>query len=125
MGKVKNFAKKHKKGIALLSIAGAGLAIGFCRSMRSAKATTTVTESVPRFRDTLVKPTEKLALLGFDGLTDSPDGYFESMNDGCSMLVKDLDKLKEAILELDHVTEESPLYILFNVTKVVVPEVVE
>lgn len=64
---------------------------------------------------TIVKPTEKLAALGFDGV-DMYDGAFESMSD-YGLVVDDLGKLGEAMLDLDGVGSSSPVYILFNVAR--------
>lgn len=128
MNKIKEFAKKHKKAVAAAAIGvGALAAIKLKKSFEPSTAIEMAkdTTSLPaNMRDTLVKPTAKLLELGFDGL-DEGDTYYEAMNDMCLFKVKDLAKFKEALLDLPEVTEESDIYILFNVTKDILKQATE
>ena len=120
--KIKEFYTKHKKAIVLGGTAVVG--IGVAIALKKSKAAKAVVETVevatkPGVSYTVIPATEKLANLGFSEINNYP-GVYESLADG--LKVKDLGVLGEAMQELDKVSPDNEVFILFNVAKDVVKD---
>lgn len=119
--KIKEFYQKHKKAVW---VTAAGVAVGTLVYIKAtkvdqaAKAVAEVAKDAPKpapFKPIVLKPTEKLKALGFDGI-DEYTGVYESMTD-YGLKVKDLGTLGEALQELDRIGPDNNCFILFNVLK--------
>ena len=123
--KIKEFYTKHKKEIILggTAVVGIGVAIVLKKS-KAAKAVVETVEVVtkPGVSYTVIPATEKLANLGFSEINNYP-GVYESLADG--LKVQDLGALGEAMQELDKVSPDNEVFILFDVAKDAVKDLVE
>lgn len=116
---IKQFYKNHKKAVifggAAIAVVGGIVIFKRINAKTVAKIACETAKKGNSLKPIVLHPTEKLKMLGFDGIDDY-GGVFESMTD-YGLKVKDLGNLGEAMMELEQVGPDNECFILFNVVK--------